>query len=305
MAEQSFPIVDQPLSADRWSAVTRGIGSGIITDDVMQYSISKRDNAANTVTIAAGTKVAQAIVAGFYHTMDADVVLSVPAVTSARTYHIGLTYDPLAEVPVTLAARTSVPSGSGKVYLPLFEIARSPNQLLTDAAFTDKRVYISPSISVQRESALPTDVLLTTRAIALDTGAEYRRKQNGSWQIQTPYIVNGDYSNTWKMEFMGGAGWLVTPVADGSRVVSADVKITRIGGSVAVGTTWSMHGTMIPSALRAGSSVNSRWFSANLAGVAAMLRVDLSTGEVFGRVGQGTKSIANGDSYVAHMSWSI
>lgn len=305
MAEQSFPIVDQPLSADRWSAVTRGIGSGIITDDVMQYSISARDNATNTVTIASGTKVAQAIVAGFYHTMDASVVLSVPAVTATRTYHIGLTYDPLAEVPVTLAATTSIPGGSGKVYLPLFEIVRAPNQLLTDATFTDKRVYISPSISVQRASALPTDVLLTTRAVALDTGAEYRRKQDGTWQAQTPYFVSGAYSNTWELEFMAGPGWLVTPLANGSRLVSGDVKLTRLGDAITVGTSWQMHGTMIPAELRAGTSVNSRWFSANLAGNAAILRADLATGRVYGRAGKGTVSVARSDSYLAHMSWVI
>lgn len=305
MAEESFPIVEQPMTAEQWTAVTRGIGSGIITDDVMQYSISARDNATNTVTIASGTKVAQAIVAGFYHTMDANVVLSVPAVTATRTYHIGLTYDPLAEVPVTLAATTSIPTGSGKVYLPLFEIVRAPNQLLTDATFTDKRVYISPSISVQRASALPTDVLLTTRAVALNTGAEYRRKPDGSWNLQTPYYIDGAYENTWKLEFMSGPGWLVTPVADGTRMVSADIKLSRIGGSATVGTEWQMHGTMIPASLRVpASGMNNRWFSANLAGNAAVLRFDLSAGQVWGQASKAI-NVTNSDSYLAHVSWRI
>ena len=305
MAEESFPIVDQPMSAEQWTAVTRGIGSGIITDDVMQYSLGERNNAANTVTIRAGTRTAQAIVSGFYHTMDADVTLPIPAVTQRTVYYIGLTYDPLAVTPVTLAASTSKPSGQGKVHLGLFEITRSPDQLLTDAAVADRRVYISPSISVQNESALPTDTLLTTRAVALNTGAEYRRKPDGSWNLQTPHYVGGAYENTWKLEFMSGPGWLVTPVADGTRIVSADIKLSRIGGSAAVGTAWQMHGTMIPKSLRVpASGMNNRWFSANLAGHAAVLRFDLSAGQVWGQASK-TINVANSDSYLAHVSWRI
>lgn len=191
--ETSFPIKGQPLGDEQWGQITRGIGSGIITDDSAQYNIS-RDNAANTATITNGASKAQAIVQGFYHQINAPVVLPVPAVTAATTYYIGLTYDPTkhsaATGPVSLTCTTSVPSGGGKVYVPLWEIKRSANQLLTNATLIERRAYVSPQISVWSMDALQsTGMLIGTRAYNMANGRNYWLSPNNGWEATNDSVT--------------------------------------------------------------------------------------------------------------------
>ena len=37
MAEESFPVVEQPMSADQWQSVTLGIGNGILDEGGFPY----------------------------------------------------------------------------------------------------------------------------------------------------------------------------------------------------------------------------------------------------------------------------
>src|SRR5690606_12082210 len=83
-------------------------------------------------TSRGGGGMSQAMVSGFYHRIDSNHTISLPAISSGSvTYYIGLTYDPLRHAdpsgPVSITVTTSKPSGSGKVYLPLYEVPRVPN----------------------------------------------------------------------------------------------------------------------------------------------------------------------------------
>lgn len=190
MAETSFPIMNQPLSDQQWGQVTRGIGNGILAAGGFPYALSTRDNAANTITLSISSEVgyAQAIVSGFYHRIDAPAVLSIPAVTATTNFYIGLVYDPTqhssAGGPVKLSVSTSIPSGGGKVYLPLHEIWRSPNQLLTDAAWYDARSFISPQIAYKSKGFRPDPKTMLIGAVATDlsTGARWRVNESRVWE---------------------------------------------------------------------------------------------------------------------------
>src|SRR5699024_9148291 len=157
MTETSFPVVEEPLTADQWSAVTLGIGSGILDTGGGPYFLANFSNVSNTVDVTVSQDgYAQAIVAGFYHKMDADVTLSIPAVSSPTTYHIALQYDPLrAARPVQLGAFTGLDRTQGKQYVVLHEIDREPDQLLTEATRRWVRPRVVPTIMVSRPRELP------------------------------------------------------------------------------------------------------------------------------------------------------
>lgn len=170
MAEESFPVIEKPLSAEQWQSVTLGIGSGVLHEGGFPYNLTNISNQDNTVqvTVSSTQGYAHAIVHGFYHKIDAPVTLSVPAVSSATTYYIALQYDPLREeLPVKLDAYTSLDRSQGKQYVILHEIDRQPNQLLTDAVRRFVRPRVAPTIIVSRPRELPdpSTVLWGTTAV--------------------------------------------------------------------------------------------------------------------------------------------
>lgn len=170
MAEESFPVIEKPLSAEQWRSVTLGIGSGVLHEGGFPYNLANISNQDNTVqvTVSSTQGYAHAIVHGFYHKIDAPVTLSVPAVSSPTTYYIALQYDPLREeLPVKLDAYTSLDRSQGKQYVVLHEIDREPDQLLTDAVRRFVRPRVAPTIIVSRPRELPdpSTVLWGTTAV--------------------------------------------------------------------------------------------------------------------------------------------
>lgn len=173
MAQYSYPVEEEPLPAKDWSSVTLGIGSGVLDEGGAPYRLININNAQNTVTVAVDsiTKFAHSILRGFYHKIDENMVLDVPAVTSTTTYRIALQYDPernsIGELPVKLGVFTSLDRTGDKDYHVLHTIVRQPNQLLTDAVITKTDVKITPTITVDTYAALPdpASVLYSTLAI--------------------------------------------------------------------------------------------------------------------------------------------
>ena len=161
MAEESFPVKEQPMSDEQWKQVTLGIGDGVLDVGGGPYRLTNIDNATNQVTVNASssTGLAQAIVAGFYHRIDAPVVLDVPAVTKATTYWIVLEYSPLrvesGDLPVQLKVVTALDQSQGRKYLVLHKIYRKANELLTDAPRLELRPRVSPVTFVNNAGEMP------------------------------------------------------------------------------------------------------------------------------------------------------
>ena len=161
MAEESFPMRDEPMTDEQWKQVTLGIGDGVLDIGGGPYRLTNIDNATNRVTVNASssTGLAQAIVAGFYHRIDAPVVLDVPAVTTTTTYWIVLEYSPLrlesGEPPVQLKVVTSLDQSQGRKYLALHKIYRKANELLTDAPRRELRPRVSPVTFVNNSEEMP------------------------------------------------------------------------------------------------------------------------------------------------------
>ena len=161
MVESSFPMRNTPMSDEEWKLVTLGVGSGVLNEGGDPYRLTNINNATNQVTVNVSTQtgLAQAIVAGFYHRLDAPVVLDVPAVTKATTYWIVLEYSPdrleQNELPVQLKVLTKLDTTSNRQYLVLHKFYRRPNELLTDANYRSVKPRVAPLLQVRDFSELP------------------------------------------------------------------------------------------------------------------------------------------------------
>lgn len=311
MAQTSFPVVEQPLTDQQWGQVTVGMGSGILSVSQLQYSLGTISNANNTLEILSGGGQGQAIVAGFYHRIDSPVTLSVPAVTSTRTYFVGLTYDPTkhgaATGPVSLTVTTSRPSGSGKVYLPLYEVTRAANQLLTDAAIVNRRIYVSPHLTVQNKESLTTEGVLTTSHVTvLDEGIDYRLNDDGSWSVVNGATVTSMTPTAFWTARSAAGGAVITRTRGGRLLASLAVTMIRKSTSFTQGTGWINHGSLLPASLRTGSVGNYFYDSGLLGGVPMDIRIDMSTGEWWMKRGVGAAfTVTPDDSVSFKFEWVV
>lgn len=240
MTEYSFPVEEQPLPGAQWRSVTLGIGSGVLDEGGAPYRLINLDNATNSVTVAVDsiTKTAHAILHGFYHKIDKNVTLSIPAVTTATTYYIALQLDTTrataGDLPVKLGVHTSLDRTQDKDYLVLHRIERQPNQLLTDTVRTKLDIKIAPTITVDTRAALPSvdSVLWGTRALITDTAEELRA--GGSVGDRQWIAVN---QRRFEWEQWGDTGTYVSPPPSGggyTRALGRRGSDRRLRGSVAL-----------------------------------------------------------------------
>ena len=211
MAEQSFPLNEQPMSDEQWKQVTLGIGSGVLNEGGDPYRLTNINNATNQVTVNVSTQtgLAQAIVAGFYHRIDAPVVVDVPAVTTTTTYWIVLEYSPLrleqGEPPVQLKVVKALDTSQNKQYLVLHKFYRRPNQLLTDANYRSVKPRIAPTLQVRDDTELPEPDTVIRGTVAVVHG-DYPdikiAKQDAGQPVAWVSVLSGqwqtlrDHSNT-------------------------------------------------------------------------------------------------------------
>lgn len=258
MAEESFPVLEKPMSDAQWKTVARGFGTGVMDEGGNPYNLINLNNATNQGTITVDTKTGynHAVVSGFYHKMDSPITLDLPAVTARTTYYIVLLYDPTDKVmPVKLTRVTSLDRTGGKDYLILWEVTRQPNQLLTDAARTKKRPIISPVLVVDTPSALPAadSVLWGTRAFAQITGQEFRASYT-SWVEIGPHRKELSFMPGWITETRTG-GIQIVP-GTGGRFCTLVLALTRNAEDYWYGKeNFHTLGTAIPEGYRPPVSV--------------------------------------------------
>lgn len=314
MAESSFPVLEQPLTDQQWGQVTLGFGSGVLGGSAGNYALVGVNNASNTAQLSAGGGMSQAIVSGYYHRIDANHTISLPAISSGtRTYYVGLTYDPLKHAepsgPVSITVTTSKPSGSGKVYLPLYEVPRLPNELLTDAIAKARvrRVLISPTLSVASIEELPDPATMMQGALCQTSNLNMIWRVSGNrWvplntsEVQSPFTMGG-----WRVVIPAG-GIELSYLSDGRRLAKVrDAQIVRTGSSFTIGTSLHPVGTLIPESLR-GSSANlgQATLSASTAR-AGVFRLDSASGALQFRLATGSTTLTTGDSIMFSASWVV
>ena len=162
MDEMSFPIAEKALNSLQWQAVSVATGSGIADRGGRPFWLRNLSNTTDSahLTVSTTTKTAEASIMGFFFQMKKDVQVSLPPVSSPTTYHIGLEFDPTRLKDETgpirrVVHKNTIPYTGGKIYLPLWEVTRKPNQLLSDAKVVQKRPKISPTIHVDYPESMP------------------------------------------------------------------------------------------------------------------------------------------------------
>jgi uncharacterized membrane protein len=201
MAETSFPIVGTDLTDDAWSQAVGAGQQGILEDWGSPYALVVNTNDTITIKVSAMTGVAQAVVAGFGHQLDANMTVSVPAVTSTTTYWIGLLYDPTnATLPVSVQVLkgTTPPVTSGQQFLPLYSFVRASGQTLAASTQYSMRPRIEPHLSMATESAVlamyPMSFLYGTTIYAYDTKRSYKAAGSPS----APVWAGGPQQGLWR-----------------------------------------------------------------------------------------------------------
>lgn len=304
MAETSFPVLEQPLSDIQWKSVARGFGTGVLDEGGNPYNLTNLNNASNTAVIAVDTKTGynHAVVSGFYHKMDSPLTITIPAVNRATTYHVVLRYDPMDKaMPVRLAVVTSLDRSAGKEYLVLWTVARSANQLLSDATIKKQRPIIAPTIVVDNQQSLPDAAtqLWGTRAYAQQTSEEFRATYDGRWERISPYRADFNQPPGWQINSTT-YGIQVTPTTRGLHCHATLTPIRRSAGYT-IGNTFSPLGVVIP----AGYRPPERCFSLASKGdlvVEAMLD---TTGTLFLRGRGPSFTYAQDDSCSMSFSWFV
>jgi hypothetical protein len=208
--EYSFPIVGQDLSDSEYRQMMLAQGNGILDRGGQPYWIRNADNATDTVqlTVSKTTENAEAVIAGFFHRLTADLTVSVPPVTASTDYHLCLTMDPLQStnpagpISVQLYAGTP-PTTQGRTHIVLWKGTRTKNQLLSNVSWQVVRPKIAPTITVGYEGDLPRvqDVLWGTIAHVTRGGA-------GRFVYATGSDESGGPSQ-WKP--IGDTGWVALP----------------------------------------------------------------------------------------------
>ena len=165
--EYSFPQPGQPIDQDQFQLLSLTDGNGIIDRGDYPYWLEgwgsdAETNEKNSMRLRVGQKYdkAEAVIGGYYHVLNEDKTIPLPAVTETTTYYICLTNDPREEEgrlgPVSVQVYTSEPPTTfARINTTLYTVTRKPNQLLTDATVERFRPRTVAPIAVLRREHLP------------------------------------------------------------------------------------------------------------------------------------------------------
>lgn len=331
MAEESYPVVEQPVSAAQWSTMAQAGGDGIIDRGNWPFWPGVVSSANNTVTIkpsryksksgpASGTQAGEAVLSGFYYRMTTDMVLTIPAVTTDTTYWVALQYDPLrgssAGGPIKLGVfKGALDRTQGKTYLVLWSVTRKNNQTLQDAwgaASQQYRPRVSPQLTVSAVDHLPTETetLVDTCAFVRDTGTTWRADPDGvggiKWaRSENTRILDFQFMGGWDLTGSPTGGIVFQHTREGRTFCTAEVMMTRVVAAFPLGTSWKELATIIPAGARSVGVNNpvNRIIRVGTFPDLTEVSVHPETGKVFARQLTRTRDIVTRDSLRFDISW--
>lgn len=319
--EESFPVVNKPLTGEQWSSVTTAFGNGTIDEGVGDYRVSL-DNASNMVHIdpPAQGGFAHATVGGYYHRVYKRVSLLCPPVTTTTTYVLAIVLDPIRQAtePVKLElVKAPISYSGGRKFVVLAEITRRPNELLSQATVKMKKPSIAPTITVQGVEGLPEakSQPFGTMAYVNNERSLYRRSAvGGSGEVwarvlgskQTP--ISGMPGWILSATSPNNAGIVTTPISEGFLCQFSGV-LGRVAFDYTVGWEWSNLGVFIPDALRTKTyreTIFPAFWNTKASGIFPVVcRIQFMTGEIHVRANNNTPIPfeRGGELHIPAVSW--
>lgn len=319
--EESFPVVNKPLTGEQWSSVTTAFGNGTIDEGTGDYRMTL-DNASNTVSVEppAQTGFAHATVGGYYHRIYGKVSLPCPPVTTTTTYILALVLDPLRQntEPLKLELfKAPINYSNGKKYLVFAEITRRPNELLSQATVKMKKPHIAPTLTAQEVSALPeprTQPFGTMAYINSERSLYRRSAIGGSSEVwarvmgarQTPVLGMPGWSLA--PISPNNAGIIATPITEGFYCQFSGI-LRREAFDYTVGWEMSNLGVLIPEPLRTRNyreTIFPAFWNTKASGVFPLIcRIQFMTGEIHVRANNSTPIPfeRGGELHIPAVSW--
>ena len=320
-AEESFPVVNKPLTGEQWSSVTTAFGNGTIDEGTGDYRITL-DNASNTVVVDPPFQggFAHATVGGYYHRVYRRVSLPCPPVTTTTTYVLAIVLDPLRQAtePVKLELfKAPIIYSGGRKFVVLAEITRRPNELLSQATLRMKKPSVAPTITVQSVEGLPEakSQPFGTMAYVNSDRSLYRRSAvGGSGDVwarvlgskQTP--ISGMPGWALSPNSPNNAGIVTTPISEGFLCQFSGV-FRRAAFDYTVTWEWSKLGAFIPDALRTKTfheTIFPAFWNTKAAGIFPLVcRIQFMTGEIHVRANNSTPIPfeLGGELHIPAVSW--
>jgi len=169
-AQYSYPVASQGITQEQFRTMMRAAGKGTFVQHdeggaQIAYRLIKHDtdsetNQRNTLILrpSSHTGKAETVSNGFFHVLTEDMELPFPAVTTATTYHVTITYDPrlFKTTPLKIEVYPGEPpTTNGRDHVVLWTVRREPNQLLSQATLTQKAAWISSVITCFAYHQLP------------------------------------------------------------------------------------------------------------------------------------------------------
>lgn len=327
MAQQSYPIVEQPVTAEQWSTMAQGDGDGIIDRGNWPFWITSPSSVTDTVTVVpsryksrsgptTGVQAGEAQLSGFYFRITANESLKIPPVAAKTRYWIALQYDPLRGTDPAGPIKLGVFAGDldrsqGKTYLVLWALTRSPNQTL-ETAWASREEYrprVSPQIAVSTVAHLPTETetLVDTLAFIRDSGGWWRAETDGrggiTWMRQENVrTVDFQFMGGWMMDSATG-GIICQHTREGKTFYTAEISLTRDTSDFSFGTNWFNIGTFLPPNVRSDALPVNRLTRLATSPAPVEVTLEPSTGKILVRTLSGTQTWKKSAELRFNASW--
>ena len=183
--EYSYPVASQGITQEQFRTMMRAAGKGTFVASSEEgaqvayrlhtHATDSETNQRNTLILRppTGSRKAESVSNGFFHVLTEDMELPFPAVTTATTYHVTVTYDPrlFKTTPLKIEVYPGTPpTSNGRDHIVLFTVQREPNQLLSQATITTKGAWISSVVTTFAFDRLPEpwDVDYGTLGVVVD-----------------------------------------------------------------------------------------------------------------------------------------
>jgi hypothetical protein len=224
MTTISWPVRDQPVTHQLWREEFAGADG--ITDDLSGDAFRLTLPSTGDVgTISAGGKYR---LRGFVLQVTVGHSVNLPAVASgaAKTYSVGVKYDPALEGatsgPLTIFAlqKGTYTATGGVAYMTLWEITRSAAQVLSLAAVLDARQW-SAATYYGSPGAYGGTYPVGARLVQSD----------GLELLRVPDVSAGVVVGT-RWRSLSHPVWTAFPLAAGLTAYQASPQYTRVGGEV-------------------------------------------------------------------------
>lgn len=242
---------DTNINGAQWSRLLRFAGTGVNSGYVLTLSA-----VADTATLSTGWGIWN----GYTCEITVTHTISLPAVVSAKTYSIGIIYDPanlsVPEGPLEIAVfdKAAITIPSGGLFFTLYEIDRLPSTVLTASTTRNMRVVPAASIVVPASGVFPPAAQYTSGTIAVTTKGTYLRLGTAGSEVWTK--VDDDTGEV-TSGFTPSGNWTNPGCSyrTVNGVTSLHIRATRSGSSLTATSTGSLTDVSVmtvPAAARSG-----------------------------------------------------